>query len=150
MAIALTPELESVENSALYTQPEDILNIHNRLSKISPYFSIAAGFGNVHGVYSPGNVRTTLKTWEAHFQHLLTETGETAPRASKQAPGARGKGDWLLRKEARLSGVPRRQRQYPRGGSRSFPDGNMQLTPASSRKRSRTASSRSTSTRTRR
>ena len=60
MAIALTPEIESVENSALYTQPEDILNIHNRLSKISPYFSIAAGFGNVHGVYSPGNVSEHL------------------------------------------------------------------------------------------
>jgi fructose/tagatose bisphosphate aldolase len=70
----LIPELESVENSALYTQPEDILNIHNRLSKISPYFSIAAGFGNVHGVYSPGNVRDLPL-----FQHLLTRTGEIAP-----------------------------------------------------------------------
>ena len=43
--------LESVDNNSLYTQPEDILKIQNRLSKISPYFSIAAGFGNVHGVY---------------------------------------------------------------------------------------------------
>jgi len=54
----LTRNSESVDNNALYTQPEDILNIYNRLSKISPYFSIAAGFGNVHGVYKPGNVRT--------------------------------------------------------------------------------------------
>lgn len=42
---------EDVDNSALYTQPEDIYNIYSTLSKISPYFSIAAGFGNVHGVY---------------------------------------------------------------------------------------------------
>jgi fructose/tagatose bisphosphate aldolase len=42
---------EDVDNASLYTQPEDILEIYNRLSKISPYFSIAAGFGNVHGVY---------------------------------------------------------------------------------------------------
>ena len=47
----VTRHLESVDNNSLYTQPEDILNIQNRLSKISPYFSIAAGFGNVHGVY---------------------------------------------------------------------------------------------------
>ncbi|KAJ6011110.1 fructose-bisphosphate aldolase [Penicillium sp. IBT 35674x] len=48
---------EDVDNNSLYTQPEDILAIHNALSPISPYFSIAAGFGNVHGVYKPGNVR---------------------------------------------------------------------------------------------
>jgi fructose-bisphosphate aldolase, class II len=46
-----------VDNNSLYTQPEDILAIYNALSPISPYFSIAAGFGNVHGVYKPGNVR---------------------------------------------------------------------------------------------
>lgn len=46
-----------VDNSALYTQPEDILQIYNAFKDISPYFSIAAGFGNVHGVYAPGNVK---------------------------------------------------------------------------------------------
>ncbi|KAM0792196.1 hypothetical protein ACM66B_004893 [Microbotryomycetes sp. NB124-2] len=46
-----------VDNSRLYTQPEDILDIHNALSPISPAFSIAAAFGNVHGVYKPGNVK---------------------------------------------------------------------------------------------
>lgn len=40
-----------VDNAALYTQPEDIWDIYKALSKISPMFSIAAGFGNVHGVY---------------------------------------------------------------------------------------------------
>jgi len=48
---------EDVDNNSLYTQPEDIWNIWHTLSKISPYFSIAAGFGNVHGVYKPGNVK---------------------------------------------------------------------------------------------
>ncbi|KAF9905283.1 Fructose-bisphosphate aldolase 1, partial [Lobosporangium transversale] len=46
-----------VDNAALYTQPEDILEIYNAFSKITDLFSIAAGFGNVHGVYSPGNVK---------------------------------------------------------------------------------------------
>jgi fructose-bisphosphate aldolase class II len=48
---------EGVDNNSLYTQPEDIYEIYAKLSKISPYFSIAAAFGNVHGVYSPGNVK---------------------------------------------------------------------------------------------
>lgn len=48
---------EDVDNNSLYTQPEDIWEIYQTLSKISPYFSIAAGFGNVHGVYQPGNVK---------------------------------------------------------------------------------------------
>lgn len=48
---------EDVDNNALYTQPEDIYSIYKTLSEIGPYFSIAAGFGNVHGVYKPGNVK---------------------------------------------------------------------------------------------
>jgi fructose-bisphosphate aldolase class II len=46
-----------VDNASLYTQPEDIFEVHHALSKISPNFSIAAAFGNVHGVYKPGNVK---------------------------------------------------------------------------------------------
>merc|ERR1712137_106800 len=48
---------ESVDNNSLYTQPEDIHNIYKTLNAISPYFSIAAAFGNCHGVYKPGNVK---------------------------------------------------------------------------------------------
>lgn len=59
----------SVDNSALYTQPEDILDIHNALSKISPAFSIAAGFGNVHGVYKPGNVKLRPELLAMHQKH---------------------------------------------------------------------------------
>ena len=46
-----------VENSRLYTQPEDVAYAYEELSKISPNFTIAASFGNVHGVYKPGNVK---------------------------------------------------------------------------------------------
>lgn len=45
-----------VDNALLYTQPEDVALAYERLLKISPDFSIAASFGNVHGVYKPGNV----------------------------------------------------------------------------------------------
>jgi len=48
-----------LDSSALYTQPEDVAYAYEKLSKISPNFSIAASFGNVHGVYKPGNVKLT-------------------------------------------------------------------------------------------
>jgi fructose-bisphosphate aldolase class II len=50
-----------LDNSALYTQPEDVAYAYEKLSKISPNFTIAASFGNVHGVYKLGNVRLTPK-----------------------------------------------------------------------------------------
>lgn len=45
-----------IDNAKLYTQPEDVALAYERLGKISDKFSIAASFGNVHGVYKPGNV----------------------------------------------------------------------------------------------
>lgn len=45
-----------VDSSKLYTQPEEVAYAFEELSKISPNFTIAASFGNVHGVYKPGNV----------------------------------------------------------------------------------------------
>ncbi|ACR70504.1 class II fructose-bisphosphate aldolase [Edwardsiella ictaluri] len=48
-----------LDNSALYTQPEDVDYAFTKLSAISPRFTIAASFGNVHGVYKPGNVQLT-------------------------------------------------------------------------------------------
>lgn len=45
-----------IDNSKLYTQPEDVAFAYEELLKISPNFTIAASFGNVHGVYKPGNV----------------------------------------------------------------------------------------------
>ncbi|MFA5454592.1 MAG: class II fructose-bisphosphate aldolase [Sulfurimonas sp.] len=51
----------SVDNSLLYTQPEDVAYAYKELSEVSPSFTIAASFGNVHGVYKPGNVVLTPK-----------------------------------------------------------------------------------------
>ncbi|HCX00305.1 MAG TPA: class II fructose-bisphosphate aldolase, partial [Pantoea sp.] len=48
-----------VDASALYSQPEDVDYAYTELSKISKRFTIAASFGNVHGVYKPGNVKLT-------------------------------------------------------------------------------------------
>lgn len=50
-----------MDNSLLYTQPADVALAYERLSKISDQFTIAASFGNVHGVYKPGNVKLTPK-----------------------------------------------------------------------------------------
>ncbi|MDY3317127.1 class II fructose-bisphosphate aldolase [Riemerella anatipestifer] len=48
-----------VDNSKLYTQPEDVAYTYEILKQISDKFTIAAAFGNVHGVYKPGNVKLT-------------------------------------------------------------------------------------------
>ena len=45
-----------VDSSKLYTQPEEVAFAYEELMKVSPRFTIAAAFGNVHGVYKPGNV----------------------------------------------------------------------------------------------
>jgi len=50
-----------VDSSKLYTQPAEVSEAYERLSKISENFTIAASFGNVHGVYKPGNVKLTPK-----------------------------------------------------------------------------------------
>ena len=46
-----------VENDKLYTQPQDVAYAYEKLSKVGKLFTVAAAFGNVHGVYSPGNVQ---------------------------------------------------------------------------------------------
>jgi len=50
-----------VDASKLYTQPEEVAYAYEELLKVSPRFTIAASFGNVHGVYKPGNVKLTPK-----------------------------------------------------------------------------------------
>jgi fructose-bisphosphate aldolase class II len=51
----------NIDNALLYTQPEEVAYAYEELSKISDNFTIAASFGNVHGVYKPGNVVLTPK-----------------------------------------------------------------------------------------
>jgi fructose-bisphosphate aldolase class II len=50
-----------IDTSKLYTQPEEVAYAYEELSKISKRFTVAASFGNVHGVYKPGNVVLTPK-----------------------------------------------------------------------------------------
>jgi len=68
---------EDVDNNSLYTQPEDIYEIYKTLSPISPYFSIAAGFGNVHGVYKPGNVKLQPALLKKHQAYVKEKIGAT-------------------------------------------------------------------------
>ncbi|KAF9975147.1 Fructose-bisphosphate aldolase 1 [Actinomortierella ambigua] len=64
-----------VDNSALYTQPEDILEIYDAFHKITDLFSIAAGFGNVHGVYAPGNVKLHPELLGKHQAYVKEKRG---------------------------------------------------------------------------
>jgi fructose-bisphosphate aldolase class II len=48
-----------MDHSMLYTQPQDVAYAYEKMIKISPNFTVAASFGNVHGVYKPGNVKLT-------------------------------------------------------------------------------------------
>jgi fructose-bisphosphate aldolase class II len=50
-----------IDNALLYTQPKDVAYAYSELKKVSDNFTIAASFGNVHGVYKPGNVVLTPK-----------------------------------------------------------------------------------------
>jgi fructose-bisphosphate aldolase class II len=58
--------------SKLYTQPEEVSYAYEELSKISPKFTIAAAFGNVHGVYKPGMKLTPkiLKNSQTTFKKI--------------------------------------------------------------------------------
>ena len=62
----------AVDASKLYTQPEEVAFAYEELSKVSPKFTIAAAFGNVHGVYKPGNVKLTPKILK-NSQEYITE-----------------------------------------------------------------------------
>jgi fructose-bisphosphate aldolase class II len=60
-----------VENDKLYTQPEHVAYAYEELGKVGKLFTVAAAFGNVHGVYSPGNVElrpVILKNSQDHIQ----------------------------------------------------------------------------------
>nr|CCA15141.1 unnamed protein product [Albugo laibachii Nc14] len=65
-----------VDSSTLYSQPSDILFAYNELSPVSPFFMIAAAFGNVHGVYKPGNVKlqpNLLGDFQKHVQESVAK-----------------------------------------------------------------------------
>jgi fructose-bisphosphate aldolase class II len=63
-----------VENEKLYTQPQHVAHAYTELSEVGTLFSVAAAFGNVHGVYSPGNVELRpiiLKNSQDHIEQAL-------------------------------------------------------------------------------
>lgn len=64
-----------MDNSLLYTQPEDVNYAYEELSKVSPNFTVAASFGNVHGVYKPGNVKLTPKILDNSQKYISAKHG---------------------------------------------------------------------------
>ena len=67
-----------VDSSKLYTQPEEVAYAYEELMKISDKFTIAAAFGNVHGVYKPGNVKLTPKILK-NSQEYVQQKFNTGP-----------------------------------------------------------------------
>ncbi len=68
-----------VDSSKLYTQPEDVDYAYTELSTISPNFTIAASFGNVHGVYKPGNVVLSPEILK-NSQEYIQKKHNTGPK----------------------------------------------------------------------
>lgn len=64
-----------IDASKLYTQPEEVCFAYEELSKVSPNFTIAASFGNVHGVYKPGNVKLTPKILDNSQKYIVEKLG---------------------------------------------------------------------------
>ena len=69
----------NIDNSLLYTQPEEVAYAYEELSKVSNKFTIAASFGNVHGVYKPGNVSLTPKILD-NSQKFIEEKFKTSSK----------------------------------------------------------------------
>ena len=59
-----------VDESKLYTQPEEVAYAYEQLIQVSDKFTVAAAFGNVHGVYKPGNVKLTPKILKNSQEHI--------------------------------------------------------------------------------
>jgi len=68
-----------IDNTLLYTQPEEVAYAYEELSKVSDKFTIAASFGNVHGVYKPSNVSLTPKILD-NSQSYIEEKYNTAKK----------------------------------------------------------------------
>ncbi len=64
-----------VDSSKLYTQPAEVAYAYERLKAVSPNFTVAAAFGNVHGVYKPGNVKLTPKILDNSQKYVQEKFG---------------------------------------------------------------------------
>jgi fructose-bisphosphate aldolase, class II len=67
-----------VDNALLYTQPEEVCFAHEELSKVGSNFTIAASFGNVHGVYKPGNVQLSPKILDNSQKFIKEKLGTSS------------------------------------------------------------------------
>ncbi len=70
----------SVDNALLYTQPEEVAYAYEELSSVSENFTIAASFGNVHGVYKPGNVTLTPKILKNSQEYIAKKYNTNNPK----------------------------------------------------------------------
>ncbi|MCF7847798.1 MAG: class II fructose-bisphosphate aldolase [Kiritimatiellales bacterium] len=66
-----------MDESKLYTQPADVAYAYEKLMAISPAFTVAASFGNVHGVYKPGNVKLTPTILDNSQKYINEKLGTT-------------------------------------------------------------------------
>ena len=64
-----------IDSARLYTQPDEVAYAYEHLNAISPNFTIAAAFGNVHGVYKPGNVQLTPEILDNSQKHIQEKFG---------------------------------------------------------------------------
>ena len=69
-----------VDSSRLYTQPEEVSYSYEHLLKVSPRFTVAAAFGNVHGVYKPGNVKLEPKILHNSQEYVKKKFNLTAEK----------------------------------------------------------------------
>jgi len=81
-------EEDGVDNSDrpiedLYSKPEEIYQTYQELSKVSDKFTVAAAFGNVHGVYSPGNVKLDPEILQNAQKYISEKLGDKAPADKK-------------------------------------------------------------------
>jgi fructose-bisphosphate aldolase class II len=74
---------EDANPEDLYSKPEEIYEVYKALNPISEYYTIAAAFGNVHGVYSPGNVKLRPDILDRAQKYLNDKLGDAAPENKK-------------------------------------------------------------------
>lgn len=71
---------EDVDPEKLYTTPEQVYSVYDALSKIGDMFSVAAAFGNVHGVYKPGNVKLSPEKLGKHQEYAKAKLNSPLPK----------------------------------------------------------------------
>lgn len=79
-----------IDNSKLYTQPEDVAYAYSHLREVGSNFSIAASFGNVHGVYKPGNVKLSPEILKNSNEYVQKKYGTGAKPVSFVFHGGSG------------------------------------------------------------